>query len=182
MFDCNEYGHVAADCPDKIPPSGTLAATTRSITLIQGIVLGLLLDIVTGTDTGSADLDPSHTLADIEATATTTHTEVTPDLITDTLTEAHHIIDTQVLIVISVTSPHRRSSSHRSSSTHSRDHSRSRPCTSYRSSRMPSSKPSSSSNKTTSKHQDRKYKSSPLMTPSLTTTVQMMHPVIPMMI
>ena len=24
-FDCNEYGHIAADCPDKIPPSGTLA-------------------------------------------------------------------------------------------------------------------------------------------------------------
>ena len=24
-FDCDEYSHVAADCPDKIPPSGTLA-------------------------------------------------------------------------------------------------------------------------------------------------------------
>ena len=66
-------------------------------------MLGLLLDIITGTDTGSADLDPSHTLADIKATATTTHTEVTPDLITDALTEAHHIIDTQVLIIIDVT-------------------------------------------------------------------------------
>ena len=64
---------------------------------------GLLLDIFTGTETGSADLDPSHTLTDIENTATTTHTEVTPDLITDALTEAHHIIDTQVLIVINVT-------------------------------------------------------------------------------
>ena len=40
---------------------------------------------------------------DIEATATITHTEVTPDLITDTLTEAHHDINTQVLIIIDVT-------------------------------------------------------------------------------
>ena len=73
---------------------------------MQGIVLGLLLDIITGTDTGSADLadlDPSHTLADIQATATTPHTEVTPDLITDALTGAHCIIDTPVLIVIDVT-------------------------------------------------------------------------------
>ena len=71
--------------------------------LIQGIILGLLLDIITGTDIGSADLDPSHTCTDIKATATTTHTEVAPDLITDGLTEAHHIIDTQVLIVINAT-------------------------------------------------------------------------------
>ena len=76
---------------------------TRSIPLIQGIILGLLLDIVTGTDTGSADQYPSHTLADIKVTATTTHTEVTPDFITDTLTEAHHIINMQVLIIINVT-------------------------------------------------------------------------------
>ena len=70
---------------------------------MQGIILGLLLDIITGTDTGSADLDPSHTLADIEATATTTHTEVTPDLITDILTGAHHITNTPVLIIIDAT-------------------------------------------------------------------------------
>ena len=70
------------------------------MTLIQGIILGLLLDIVTGTDTGSADLDPSHTLADIKASTTTTLTEVAPDLITNVLTGAHHIIGTPVLIVI----------------------------------------------------------------------------------
>ena len=48
--------------------------------------------MVTGTDTGSADLDPSHTLADIKATATSTHIEITPDLITDSLTRStsHH--------------------------------------------------------------------------------------------
>ena len=37
-FDCNEYGHVAADCPDRIPPSGTPAchrkhhSSTRHLT------------------------------------------------------------------------------------------------------------------------------------------------------
>ena len=40
---------------------------------------------------------------DIEATVTTTHTEVTPDLITDALTEAHQVINTQVLIIIDMT-------------------------------------------------------------------------------
>ena len=70
---------------------------------MQSIILGLLLDIITKTDTGSADLDLSHTLTDIKATATTTHTEVTPDLITDILTGAHHVINTPVFIVFDAT-------------------------------------------------------------------------------
>ena len=101
-FDCNGYGRVAADCPDKIPPSGTPACHKKHHSN-RSIVLGLPLDIITGTDTGSPDLDPSHTLTDIKATAATIHTEVTPDLITDALTTAHHIINTQVLTVIDVT-------------------------------------------------------------------------------
>ena len=28
-FDCNEYGHVAVDCPDRIPPSGTPACNKK---------------------------------------------------------------------------------------------------------------------------------------------------------
>ena len=97
---------------------------------------------------------------DIKATPAIAHTEVTPDLITDVTTEAHHIINTQVFIIIDV-APCRRSSSHRNSSTHSRDCRRSRPHISYKSSRPSLSKPSSSSNKhqhQTSKHEDRKYK------------------------
>ena len=70
---------------------------------MQDIVLGLLLDIITGTDTGSADLYPSHILTDIKATAATPHTEAAPDLITDILTGAHHIINTPVLIIIDTT-------------------------------------------------------------------------------
>ena len=49
-LDWDEYGHVAADCPDKIHHQAHWAAT-RSITLIQGIILGLHLDIISGTDT-----------------------------------------------------------------------------------------------------------------------------------
>ena len=70
---------------------------------MQGIVLGLLLDIVTETDTGSTDLDPSHTLTDIKATATATHTKVTSDLITDILTGVHSITNIPVLLVIDAT-------------------------------------------------------------------------------
>ena len=131
---------------------------TRSITLIQGIILGLLLDIITGTDTGLADQDPSHTLADIEVTATTVCTKVTPDLITDTFTEVHYIINTQVLIVIDMT--HHTEGHHHTEVPPLifRDHSRPRPHTLYKSNRIASSKPSTSSTKTTFKHQDKKYK------------------------
>ena len=31
-FDCDKYGHVAMDCPDKIPPSGTPACHKSNIT------------------------------------------------------------------------------------------------------------------------------------------------------
>ena len=149
---------------------------------MQGIVLGLLLDIVTGTDTGSADLDPSHMLTDIEATATTTHIEVTSDLITDALTEAHHIINTQVLIIINVT--------HHTEGHHHKE--------------VPPLIPEIAADLDhvlhtdpvewhllnlhpvlTKQHQNIRIgsiKESQLMTPSLTTTVWMMHPVIPMMI
>ena len=156
--------------------------TIRSITLIQGIILGLLLDIITGTDTGSADLDPGHTLTDIKATATTTHTEVTPDLITDILMGAHHVINTPVLIVIKVT--------HHTEGHHHIE--------------VPQLIPETAADLDHILHTDpvewhllnlhpvlaKQYenirigniKESPLMTPSLTTTAWMMHPVIPMMI
>ena len=155
---------------------------TRNIPLIQGITLGIHLDIFTGTDTGSADLDPSHTLMDIKATAAITHTEVTADLITDALTEACHIIYTQVLIIIDATH-------------HTEDHHHIE---------VPPCIPETAADLDhvlhtnpvewhllnlhpvlTKSHQNiwiGNVKESPLMTPSLTTAVQMMHPVIQMMI
>ena len=155
---------------------------TRSITLIPGTILGLLLDIVTGTDTGPADIDPSHTLADIEATASTTHTEVTPDLITDALIEAHHIIDTQVLIAIDMT--HHTEGHHHIEApplipeiTADLDHILHTDPVQWLLLNLHPVQ--------TIQHQNiriGKIKGSPLMTPSVTTTVQMMHPVILMMI
>ena len=156
--------------------------TTRSITLIQSIILDLLLDIITGTDTGSADLDPSHTLMDIKATATTTHIEFTQGLITDALTEAHHIIDTQVLNIINAT--HHTEGHHHievppliPETTADLDHVlHTDPVEWHLLNLHPA---------LTKHHQNIRIgniKESPLMTPTLTTTVWMMHPMIQMMI
>ena len=155
---------------------------TRSITLIQGIVLGLHLDIITGTDTGSADLDPSCTLMDIAATAAIAHTEVTPDLITDALTEAHHIIDTQVLIIIDAT--------HHTEGHHHTEVPPLTPETAADLDHILHTNPVEQHLLNlhpvlTKQHQNIRIgnlKESPLMTPSLTTTDWMMHPVILMRI
>ena len=155
---------------------------TRSITLIQGIVLGLHLDNITGIDTGSADLDPSCILMDIEATATIAHTEVASDLITDALTEACHIIDSQPLIVIDAT--HHTEGHHHievppptAETITDLDHIlHTNPVGQHLLNLHPV---------LTKQHQNIRIgniKESPLMTPSLTTTVWMMHPVILMMI
>ena len=77
----------------------------RDITLTQGIILDLLLDIITGIGTGITGPDPSHILADMTVTVIVTCTEATPDHITDALTEALHITITQALIVIMKTHP-----------------------------------------------------------------------------
>ena len=156
-FDCNEYSHVAADCPDKITPSDTPAChgkhhsnmrhQTRSTSRHHN-----------RTDTGLADPDHVCALTDTEVTVKITHREVTPGHITGVPTEAHHATDTQTLIVTNGDTPHRRSSLHRSSSMHSRDCSVSRPHTLYKTSQTASSKPSYNSNKTAWKHKDKKYR------------------------
>ena len=130
----------------------------RDITPTQDITLDPLLDIITGTDTSITGPDHSHTPAGIEVTVEITCTTATPDHITDTPTEAPHVTITLALIIIAMTHPHRRLSSHRSSSTHSRDHNRSRTHTPYKPSKTTCSKPSSSSSRTTVKHQDKKHR------------------------
>ena len=101
-FNCDEYGHVAVDCPDRIPPSGTPACHKRhhSSTRHQ---TRLTSKHHHRDRHRLADLDHIHTLTDIEVTATITHTDIAPGLITDAHTEAHCIINTQVLIVTNVT-------------------------------------------------------------------------------
>ena len=73
-FDCNNYGHIAVDCPDKIPPSGTPAQCrdntssrhdrSASWNSTPGI---LTMTIETGTD--SADLNLTHIALDIGVTS-----------------------------------------------------------------------------------------------------------------
>ena len=75
----------------------------RDITLTQGIILDLLLDIITGIGTGITGPDPSHILADIEVTVIVTCIEVTQDHIVHALPEALYITVTQALIIIATT-------------------------------------------------------------------------------
>ena len=72
----------------------------RDITLTQDITPDPLLDIITRTDTGITGPGHSHTLTDIEVTVIITCTEVDPDHVTDTLTEACHVTIVQALIFI----------------------------------------------------------------------------------
>ena len=78
---------------------------TRDITLTQGIILNLLLDIITGIGTCITDPDPSHILADIKVTVMITCTEAIPDHIIDALTEAPHITITPAFTIIAMTHP-----------------------------------------------------------------------------
>ena len=98
-FDCDVYGHVVADCPDKIPPSGT-PARHRIPILTQDTMIDLHLTIITGTDIGLTGQDPFPTVIDTEVTARVTHREVTPGHITDVHTDAYCTTDTQTHIII----------------------------------------------------------------------------------
>ena len=76
----------------------------RDITLTQDIIiLDLLLDIITGIGRGITGPDPSHILVNIEDIVVLTHTETTPDHITNAITETLHVTITQALIVIATT-------------------------------------------------------------------------------
>ena len=158
-FDCDEYGHVAADCPDRIPPSGTPAHHKRHHSSTRHQTRSTSRHQHRDRHRFSRSRSQSHTCTDIKATATTTHTEVAPDLITDALTEAHHIINTQPLIIIINATHHIGDHPHievpplTPETAADLDH-----ILHTDPSRTASSKPSSSSNKTTLKHQDRKYK------------------------
>ena len=180
-FDCDEYGQVTADCPDKIPPSGTPAhhkkhhSHTRHCTRSTSRHQHRERHRFIRSRSQSCNCRyQSHSSNNSHRSCSRSYHRC-PHRST-----SHHWHSNTYCYWHDT--PHRRSPSHRSSSTHSRDHSRSRPHTSYRSSRMASSKPSPSSNKTTLKIRIGNIKESPLMTPSLTTTVWMMHPVILMMI
>ena len=105
-FDCSEYGHIVADCPDRIPPSRTPAHHKKHDSNTRHCIRSTSRHHTRSTSRHhhrdrqrlSRSRSQSHTCR-YQVTATTTHTEVTLDLIK----EAHHVIDTKVLTVIEVT-------------------------------------------------------------------------------
>ena len=155
-FNCNEYGHVAADCTAKILPSGTLAHHKKHHSNTKHHTRSTQHQHMDRHKFSRSRSQPytcrywSHSHNNSHRSHSRSYHRC-PHRST-----SHHWHSSTYCYWCDT--PQRRTPSHRSSSTHSRDCSRSGPCTSYRSSRMASSKPSSSSNKTTLKHHDRKYK------------------------
>ena len=156
-FNCDEYGHITADSSDKIPPSGTLACHKKHHSHTRQCTRCTSRHCHRNRHRFSRSRSQSHTHGYWGHSCNNSHRSCSrsyhrwPHRST-----SHHWHSSTYCYQCDT--PHRRSSSHRSSSTHSRYCSKSRPHSSYRSSRTASSKPSSSSNKPTSKYQDRKYK------------------------
>ena len=101
-FDCNKYGHVAADCPDKIPLSGT--QHEGGITPPVGMIdphLGTIATtgiptVIIEIGTGSVIPDLTHTILDIGVTAILTSAGVIPDHFIDLHIIAPHTTEAQV--------------------------------------------------------------------------------------
>ena len=104
--DCNNYGHVTADCSNKIPPSGTPARcrdnnTSRHDRQILGVIITPGITTMTiGIDTDSVDLDLTHITLGIGVTATVILTEVTLDPFTSPHAVAHHATEAQAHTVL----------------------------------------------------------------------------------
>ena len=156
-FDCDEYGHVAADCPDKSHHQVHLQGTEIPIPM-PDIAIDLHLTMIIETDIDLMGQDSTPTAIDTGVTVGVIHKEVTPGHITDAHTGAHCTTETLAHITINETLHIEDSSSHRSYAAHSRDHSKSRPHTSHKNTHITSSKPSYRSNRTPWKNKDRKYK------------------------
>ena len=80
-FDCNNYGHVTADCPDKIPPSGMPAQHSNNTSSRHDRVSiseqphHHVPTMTIEADTDSAGLNRAHTIPDIEVTVVVIPTE-----------------------------------------------------------------------------------------------------------
>ena len=102
-FDCNNYGHVAADCPDKIPPSGTPACTAETTPPVDvtdhhlGIIAtpGISNHDYRDRHRFSCSQSCTHITLDTGVTATMTPTRVTPD----------HFIDPHIIAVHTTGAP-----------------------------------------------------------------------------
>ena len=110
-FDCDNYGHVAMDCPDKILPSGTPSHhRTKIRDRIGDPPLGdpVTSDVhatTTGTGPGSAALDPTLATTVIKAVADMSTTGTAQDIPIDIPIAALHVIEAPPHIAIAVTLP-----------------------------------------------------------------------------
>ena len=141
-FDSDEYGHLAADSPDKIPPTGIPSHPKRYRfnTRHHTRSTSRYCHRDKHRYKRSRSLSHSHNLQSHSQNSPHSHrvhsrsNHRCPHRSTSC---SHHSSS----YYYHHNMPHRRSSTYRSSSTHSKDHSRSRTCTPYKPSMTASSKP-----------------------------------------
>ena len=103
-YDCNDYGHVAMDCPDKILHQvHQPAAGLTPMTGVGDLPLGITATpdahaMTTGTDLDSVTLDLNPVTTAIGVVATRTLIEVTPDHSTDLPITTSHVTEAPVSI------------------------------------------------------------------------------------
>ena len=156
-FNCNEYGHVAADCLDKIPPSGTPAHYGKYHSGMRHWTRSTSRHHNRDRHRFSRSRSCSHThryRSHSQNNSQGSHSR-SYHRCPHSSTSHHKYSNTYCY---QWDTPHRGSSLHGSSSIDSRDCSRSRAHTLHQTSQTASSKPSYSSNKTAWKHKDKKYK------------------------
>ena len=100
-FNCNEYGHIAADCPDKIPPSGTPAHHKRHHSHTRHHTRSTSRYHQRDRHRFSISRSQSHTHRYQSHSHNNSHRSHSKSY--HRLTAAHHIINTQVLIIIDAT-------------------------------------------------------------------------------
>ena len=178
----SEYGHIAADCPDKIPPSGTLAHHKKHHSHMRHHTRSTSRQHHRDRHRFSRSRSQSHTHRYQSHSHNNSHRSCSRSYHRWPQRSTLHAINTQVLIVINATY-HTEGHHHIEVSplipeiTADLDHVlHTDPVEWHLLNLYPV---------LTNQHQNIRIgniKESPLMTSSLTTTVQMMHPVIPMMI
>ena len=114
-FDCNNYGRVTADFPDKIPPSAHQhnAGITPLVDVTGQHLRTATPDVLTATietGTDSANLDLAHTTSDIEVTVIVITTEAILDHFINHHTRAPCFtevsVDTTTAVTHHIADPH----------------------------------------------------------------------------
>ena len=157
-FECNEYGHILADCPDRIPLSGTPAfhhrLNSRARHCTRSTSRCHHRDRYRHSRSRSQSQPHryrSHSHHDSQRGHSRSHNRHSWWHHRSTSCCYHSMYH------LCHYTPHWRLFSHRSSLTHSRDCSRSRPCTAYKSQKKTLFKSASSSGRTAMKPQERKH-------------------------